>query len=59
MLICTCQQLFKESEGETGGHDYHCDICGKDFCLPPASAEKADNMPFMTKKEEEAAAGEE
>jgi len=58
MMICTCQHLFKESEGETEGNEYHCDICGKDFCLPPNSAEKADTMPFMIKKEGEAAGGE-
>lgn len=59
MLICTCQQLFKECEGETEGKVYHCDICNKDFCLPPASAEKADKMSFMIKKEGDAAAAEE
>ena len=42
MMICTCQNLFKDLEREIQGRKYKCDICGKDFVLPQERAEKAE-----------------
>ena len=53
MMICTCQNLFKDVEGEIEGRKYKCDICGKNFVLPADRAEKADKMPFLKEIKDE------